>query len=179
LGWTGVKIDRIRGRWGDDAIMDFILWVVYFSPTAIAWYRRRQGLPIVGTLGMIAVMNIVFGFTIVGWVLALANALGMNPIMRIAPAIAKFYGTGAPPGPPNPGQGGPTGQGGPMGPGQVTCGQCGGGGTMTCSTCGGRGNWYEQPQLATGSAEHKSCGACIGSGRIRCQYCGGSGRITV
>jgi hypothetical protein len=175
---AGHNIADIRGNWGND--VDLLAWLIYLAPTALAWYRQREGQPIVGTLGMIAFINVVLGWTGVGWLLALANALGYNPVAQIAPKIAKFYSTGAPPGsPPNFGQGAPPGQGGPTAPGQVTCGQCGGGGTMTCSTCGGRGNWYEQPQLATGSAEHKSCGACIGSGRIRCQYCGGSGRITV
>jgi len=156
-------------------------WLIYLAPTILAWYRQRQGLPIVTTVGSIALFNVLLGWTGIGWLLSLANALGYNPIAQFAPKLAQFLidhgfaqtpGHNAPPPGPNASPGAP-------GPGQVTCGQCSGAGTMTCSTCNGRGNWYEQPQLAAGSPEHKSCGACIGSGRIRCQYCGGSGRITV
>ena len=154
---------------GGVRVGNIIGWIIYFAPTGIAWYRQREGQPIVGTVVMIGFINFFLGWTGIGWLLALANALGYNPVAQFAPKLAKFLvdnGFAQ-----NPGQGAPppnAPQGGPATPGQATCGQCGGSGTLPCSTCNGRGNWYEQPQLATGTAEHKSCGACTGSGRIRC-----------
>jgi hypothetical protein len=145
--------------------------LAYFAPTLLAWYRVRNGLPISGTLRQLAISNLLIAWTVVGWFLVLANALGYNPVPHVAKWYVKTFGTQ--PGGPMP----PPKQDAPAGSGQSTCGQCGGSGSMSCSTCNGRGSWYEPPTTATGSSELKHCGACTSSGRIRCTYCGGSGRV--
>jgi hypothetical protein len=145
----------------------------YFAPTLIAWYRRRDGHPTVGSLGQIFFFNLIAGFTIIGWFLALANAFNRNPVAAIAPRLADFlvrYGrTGAPPPPPK--AAAPAGSASSM-----SCGQCGGSGAITCPACGGRGSGEAHPPGGTGAAQN--CPTCKGSGRIQCMACGGSGRLT-
>ena len=46
-----------------------ILVGMYLLPTIIAWSRRHQ-------VGMVAVINVFLGWTIIGWVVALAIACG-------------------------------------------------------------------------------------------------------
>jgi len=147
--------------------------LLYNAPWLIAWYRVRHGKPIVGTLGMLFVMNFFMGWTIVGWILPLANALGYNPVPYIAVPLAKLmvqYGR-------VPGQGPAQGQGPANGSGPNTCSACGGSGSMSCSSCGARGSWYDAPQGEHGVAQLRTCNACMSSGRLRCTYCGGSGRL--
>lgn len=152
--------------------MNFLIYAAYFAPSVIAWYRHKQGHPIPGSLGPLILMNVFFGWTIVGWILPLVNALGYNPVPSIALAVAKVL---------------PTQGVGPIAPGAASaasgsssgarCSMCGGSGSMSCSSCSGRGSWYDQPTTATGVAQLQSCGACLSSGRLRCTYCGGSGVI--
>ena len=76
--------------------------LLYNAPWLIAWYRKRQGKPIVGSLGLIFMMDFFCGWTIVGWLLAMANALNYNPVPFIAIPIANFmvkYGRVQGPGP--------------------------------------------------------------------------------
>lgn len=49
------------------AVITLIL--LYFLPTIIAWGRHHQ-------LGMVAVIDIFLGWTVIGWVVALAIACG-------------------------------------------------------------------------------------------------------
>jgi hypothetical protein len=149
--------------------IDGILSIAFYMlPTIIAWYRQKQGKSIVIPFGLLFCLNFFVGWTIVGWFLALANALGFNPVAAIVPSLVKHLPASGP------GPGVP--QAGSAGGGAVPCGQCGGTGSTTCSSCGGRGNWFEAPTGATGSGEQRSCSACIGSGRLRCVTCGGTGR---
>jgi hypothetical protein len=143
-------------------------WVLYFAPTLIAWYRKRRGSPVAGSVGQLFTINLLLGWTVVGWILPLANAFGLNPVAWIAPRLVKA----APSGP-----GLPLRQTTPSSSATVSCSQCGGSGSMTCSSCGGRGSWYDAPTGATGVAQLHTCPACTSSGRIRCAYCGGSGRV--
>ena len=151
-------------------------WALYFAPTLVAWYRSRNGLPIVLPLKNMAIFNLLIAWTGVGWLLLLANALGYNPVATLAPKLAKFLqesGLGGPMPPPQ--QGGA----GPGTPGQPACGNCGGTGSARCSHCQGRGSWYEPPTTASGSAELKQCSYCMSSGHIRCPNCNGTGRLAV
>jgi hypothetical protein len=106
--------------------------LLYNAPWLLAWYRRRNGKPILGPLGMIIVMDVLCGWTVVGWFLALFMALNINVVAPVVLMLAKVLpGAGSGPGLP---QNAP-----PAGSGLSTCGQCGGSGSMTCSTCGGAG----------------------------------------
>jgi hypothetical protein len=152
-------------------------WLCYFAPSIIAWYRVRNGMPIALPLRQLVIVNLLIAWTVVGWFLLLANALGYNPVASVAPKLAKFLqesGLGGAAPPPRPQQGQASGA-----TNQATCSQCGGTGSVTCSQCQGRGSWYEPPQTATGSAELKHCGYCTSSGRIRCPNCSGSGHLMI
>ena len=58
----------------------FVFGVIYFAPTLIAWFRNRRGNPVFGSIGQIFVLNLLLGWTVVGWILTLANAFGLNPV---------------------------------------------------------------------------------------------------
>ncbi len=138
--------------------------IFYLSPTLIAWYRAQQGKSIVLPLGKLFFFNLVLGWTVVGWVLALANAFGFNPIAPVARAMAKGMAPGGVaamnPGPMTSESGNLLGR---------TCPTCGGQGRMTCTGCNGSGQRYEGAGLTT-------CSLCLGQRTVQCT-CGGSGRV--
>ena len=151
---------------------DFAWWVIYFAPSLVAWYRVKQGGTIVGSLGGIVFLNAIIGWTVVGWVLMLANAFGVNPVAWLVLRFGQRLTTS--------GSAYTGGQGNVPATStstDVPCGQCGGSGSITCSSCGGRGSWYDPPTGASGVAQLQTCGTCTSSGRLRCPYCGGSGRL--
>ncbi|HKT34394.1 MAG TPA: hypothetical protein VJR03_06150 [Nitrospira sp.] len=142
-------------------------WFMYLLPTIVGFIRLRMGKSIVGSLGFLFVLNLFLGWTILMWILVMANALGYNPVPAIALRVAKFL--------PSSGMAGPMSvpqQGSFSSHGQ-SCGQCGGSGSMMCSQCQGRGSWYTQPTRADEVAQLQTCSYCMSSGRIRCSYCGG------
>lgn len=141
--------------------------LMYFAPTLIGWYRVRQGKRLIYSVRQLFLFNLLIAWTVVGWFLLLANALGFNPVAWIAPRLAKNLPSGQV-------GGAPQGAQAPS-PG-AACAQCQGSGSVMCSTCGGRGNWYDPPQGETGEAQLRTCPACTSSGRLRCTSCGGSGR---
>lgn len=154
----------------------FTFWLPYLIPFWIALYRKRHGKLVIGSLGSIFVLNFFLGWLVVGWLLALANALGWNPVAWF---VLKFFK--APPG----GAAGYAPQGGAPMPGMggynpaaapQPCMACGGSGRVRCSTCSGRGSWYDQPTTANGVAQLRTCPACMSSGFVTCFSCGGSGR---
>ncbi len=146
-------------------------WLLYFAPAIIAWYRVKQGGTIIGTLSGIIVINALIGWTVIGWLLMLANAFGINPVAWFVLRFGSHLTTSGPA--PMMGSGGaPSG-----GSSTVPCGQCGASGTIMCSSCGGRGSWYNAPSGERGVAQLQTCNACAASGRLRCPYCGGSGRL--
>jgi hypothetical protein len=141
-----------------------MFFIFYMAPTLIAWYRVRQGQSIVLPFRSLLFFNLFLGWTVVGWLLALANALGMNPVARIAPTLAKALGGAA----------GPTAPAGQAGsdPNNMmgrTCPTCNGQGRMSCTYCNGSGQRYEGAGLVT-------CSACQGQRTTQCR-CGGSGRV--
>lgn len=141
--------------------------LMYFAPTLIGWYRVRQGKRLIYPVRQLFLFNLLIAWTVVGWFLLLANALGFNPVAWIAPRLAKNLPSG---------QAGSAPQGAQAPSPRAACTQCQGSGSMTCSTCGGRGSWYDPPQGETGVAQLRTCPACTSSGRLRCTSCGGSGR---
>lgn len=105
-------------------------WLSYFAPSLIAWYRARNGKPIIGSVGFIVVINFLIGWTVVGWLVMLANALGYNPVAWFVLHYGKHLTTSR--------AAGPSSQGGlpPSGTrSAVLCGQCGGTGYVRCSSC--------------------------------------------
>jgi hypothetical protein len=60
---------------GGDAAMGFVsfsfILAIYFVPTMVAWNKRSRG--------SVAAINFFLGWTIVGWVVALAWALKDDP----------------------------------------------------------------------------------------------------
>ncbi len=150
-----------------------IEFACYFAPTLVAAVRKSQGRNIVmPSLGMFAMLNVVIAWTVFGWFLLMANALGLNPVAGVVKRIV-----GNPSGPPGFDPRRPPGQAAAGGSSTVTCGSCGGNGSIPCSTCQGRGSWYTQPTTANGTAQLQTCGACMSSGKLRCMGCGGSGRV--
>ena len=144
-----------------------LFWILYFAPTLIASYRARNGKPVAGPVLNLFLFNLFLGWTVVGWLLPMANAFGKNPVPGIAKRLANVL-----PG----GQTANPNQGTTNSPAASSCSQCQGSGTLPCSTCSARGSWYDSPQGEHGSAQLRSCPACMSSGRLRCTYCGGSGR---
>jgi hypothetical protein len=144
---------------------DFTFLVVYLSPTLIGWYRARQGKATVLPLKQLFLFNLFLGWTVVGWVLALANALGFNPIAPLAQRLAKGLSAGGAPGM---GPAGSDGSGSSSTLGR-TCPTCNGQGRMTCAACNGSGQRYEGAGLVT-------CSLCQGQRTVQCR-CGGSGRV--
>ena len=143
-------------------------WFMYLLPTIVAWIRLRMGKPVVGSLGLLFTLNLFAGWTVVIWILVMANAFGYNPVPSIALKVAKLLPASGPAGPMTAPQTGAFASAGQI------CSQCGGSGTMRCSQCQGRGSWYTQPTTAYEVAQLQTCGACMSSGRIRCGYCGGA-----
>jgi hypothetical protein len=144
-----------------------MFWLLYFAPALIGWYRVRQGKPLIYSTGQLFLFNLLIAWTVVGWFLLLANALGFNPVASLVPRLVKFL-----PG----GQSGSTPQTPQSSSQGAACSQCQGSGSMTCSSCSGRGSWYDPPQGQNGVAQLRTCPACTSSGRLRCSSCGGSGR---
>jgi hypothetical protein len=142
-------------------------WLLYFTPALIGWFRTRQGKPRIYSPGQLFLFNLLLGWTVVGWFLLLANALGLNPVAAIAPRLAKVLPQGQPGNAPQDPQSSSSG---------TLCAHCQGSRTMSCSTCAGRGSWYDPPQGQNGVAQLRTCPACASSGRLRCSSCNGSGR---
>ena len=57
-------MDTIYAIWGFS-----IMASLYLAPTIVAWIRHHQ-------TGMVAIINVFLGWTIIGWVVALAIACG-------------------------------------------------------------------------------------------------------
>lgn len=131
-------------------------WFMYFSPTLIAWYRVRHGKPIVLPLRTLFLFNLTLGWTVVAWLLSLANALGFNPVASVAQGLVKVLpagGSGAGPGPVDPGSSGTQSK---------VCPACDAQGRAPCTACNGGGQRYEGAGLV-------ACSACQGSRTVFCQ----------
>jgi hypothetical protein len=150
-----------------------LLGLLYFAPLIVGILRRRANGPR-SNLWQVVVLDVFFGWTVVGWLFAWVFVF---PTLKdlFAATIIKIFGrrggAGAGPGAPQPafGEGQPS-------HGSSPCGHCGGSRVQTCPQCSGRGSWYEQPQTATGTAQLVQCSYCTSSGRVTCQTCSGSGR---
>ena len=142
---------------------DLVFWLFYMAPTLIAGYRVRQGKPIAIPFLKLLLFNLFLGWTVVAWLLSLANAFGFNPVARIAPRLAKALEGAGGPGPPAPAGSDSSNL---MG---RTCPTCNGQGRMSCGSCNGSGQRYEGAGLVT-------CSICQGQRTIQCR-CGGSGRV--
>lgn len=68
--------------------------LMYFAPTLIGWYRVRQGKRLIYSVRQLFLFNLLIAWTVVGWFLLLANALGFNPVAWIAPRLAKNLPSG-------------------------------------------------------------------------------------
>ena len=151
----------------------FLVGLLYFAPLIVGILRRRANGPR-GNLAQVVVLDVLLGWTIVGWLFAWVFVFPKLNDLFAATIIKLFGGKGgaaAGPGAPQPAYGeGQSSQGG------SPCGHCGGSRVQTCPQCQGRGSWYEQPQTATGTAQLVQCSYCISSGRVTCQTCAGSGR---
>lgn len=56
----------------DSALTVITLTLLYFFPAIIAWGRHKQ-------TGMVFVLDFFLGWTVIGWVVALAIACGDRP----------------------------------------------------------------------------------------------------
>lgn len=149
------------------------IWLLYFLPSIIAWIRLRMGKTIPTPFGKLFVFNLFLAWTVVGWILAMLEAFGYNPVPWMAVKYLKVFGVTRPMNTPQSGFAAPQGGSSASPQGQV-CGQCGGTGSIMCSHCQGRGSWYTQPTRADEVAQLQTCSYCMSSGHIRCPYCGGA-----
>jgi hypothetical protein len=74
-----------------------IVAVLYFVPALVAWSRK------VPNVGSVVVINLLLGWTIVGWVVALAMAARSVPVTTSSPAGGKRPQARPEPGAPWPG----------------------------------------------------------------------------
>jgi hypothetical protein len=148
------------------ALFLLCFWIgLYFLPTIIAYRRRGRAGPGAIPAQKIFLVNLIFGWTIFGWFVAMRMAIEELTLPQPGQAVGGGQAlAGAPQDSWSPTQS------------SQPCGRCGGSGTEMCSSCQGRGSWYTQPQSATDSAQLVTCPACVSSGRLRCMGCGGSGR---
>ncbi len=146
-----------------------LFWPVYLVPTLLAWYRRRTGKPIVGSLGMIFLMNLFLGWTVIVWILMLANALGFNPVAWVVLRLRNVLPSGSS------GMPQPTSTANQSSSARGPCPSCHGARQVTCPMNQGRGSWYDPPQGDQGVAQLRTCGTCMGSGKVTCMTCGGTG----
>lgn len=58
------------------------LAAIYFIPSIVAWNRRYRN------LASVVVINVFLGWTLIGWVVALAMAFGSNRSIPATPAAA-------------------------------------------------------------------------------------------
>jgi len=69
-------------------MLEFLGVFVYFAPTGVAWGRHCK------SLGGIFVVNLFLGWTLIGWVVALAWAASAAPEVKAAavgePNAARF-----------------------------------------------------------------------------------------
>ena len=139
-------------------------WFMYFLPTIVAWLRVRMGKKIVTSVRSVFFFNLLLGWTVIGWILMMADALGYDPILWVISKLIRFWpGGGAAP------MNAPQTAWGPSSQGQI-CGQCGGSGYVVCPQCDGRPSWYTEPTTAHEIAQLQTCYYCSASGRIRCPY---------
>ena len=70
-----------------------MFWLLYFAPALVGWYRVRQGKPLIYSIGQLFLFNLLIAWTVVGWFVLLANALGFNPVASLVPRLVKFLRT--------------------------------------------------------------------------------------
>jgi len=83
---------------------------LYFLPTIIGWHKRNAG--------GIFVLNLLLGWTLVGWVVALVWALTVDPVRYAAPGFGVPQGVAVP-------RAWGCACGAPLAPSQRFCGTCG------------------------------------------------------
>ena len=142
------------------AIGALLFWLLYFSPSIAAVWRRMTDPELAGKpLGNVFFINAFLGWTVLGWFVAWFMVI----TKRFGEAVqmsAYSQSTGAAWNTPK--------------QANSTCFHCGGSGRMTCTSCGGAGSEYAQP--AVGMAQPAGCSTCSRTGRITCYYCHGTGR---
>jgi hypothetical protein len=67
--------------------------------TIVAWIRQTMGKPILGSLGSIFMFNLFLGWTVVGWILMMANAFNLNPVAWLVLRFVKVAPQGGSAGP--------------------------------------------------------------------------------
>jgi hypothetical protein len=134
---------------------------LYYLPTIVAFRRRSQGKPTLLPPPKIFFINLIFGWTIYGWWVAMQ--LAIQDVASPGSMAARLAGGDA------------AGQGPSERP---MCPRCNGAGKETCSRCHGQGGQNTQPQGEHGTSHWEQCTACHGSGTLQCMGgCGGTGRL--
>ena len=153
---------------------------LYLAPFLVSMGRwRRDPNSVASSLQFIFFINLVLGWTGVGWLLAWWLALRRRsrpePLQTgwVGPPLDKPIWSGeaetrtpessepawVPP--PKTGWVDPS-------PFRYTCPTCQGSGRMECRSCRGRGTWWVPPTTATGSGRWEGCTACQRSGQVQC-----------
>lgn len=149
-------------------IFSLIGLALYFAPSLAGLLLQRQGAVKPGrSLVPIVLVNLLLGWTVIGWFVAWFLVVRATWDAGSAPAARWTPPT------PGPGRYAP-----PSGLREVErwCYGCGGTGQTTCSGCSGRGT--VQPGFSTVNAPAWTpCPDCGGRGRIGHRECEGTGRI--
>lgn len=160
-----------------------ILAFAYLAPAILAFARRNE--PNACPAWRVLVLNLLLGWTIIGWFAALRLAVqGLtpqpsdifsrraadDPPHASASLFPKIWGD-ATSGPTQPASPGPPVWGdSPSAPApRPPCPTCHGTGWQECLVCHGQPTRWVQPQSANATAVLWRCEACNGSGKIQCR----------
>ncbi len=171
--------------------------LLYFAPTLVGWLRIRSGREDTVPLWWLFALNLLFGWTTIGWLLLWPLALGWwipriktteetqprrprkhyEPVFGIwGPDDEKRYraqqAASTAPTAPAPTQYTPTEWETPAL--ETPCRSCGNQGAVCPSCLGARGHMVS-PQTESGTSYWVNCSYCTGSGRVQCSTCGRSG----
>ena len=66
-------------------------WAMYFLPSIVAFIRLRMGKKIHLSLGFLILLNLLVAWTVIGWILMMADALGYDPILWVISKLIRFW----------------------------------------------------------------------------------------
>ena len=156
-----------------------LLLALYFAPFLAGLGRRRRFPDSAWSLQFVFFINLLLGWTAIGWLLAWWLAFRQKPL----PVLPQGGWVGPRPDRPiwdddpaavsapdlQPDWNRPNAFGGAdAGFSKTICPTCHGTGRMQCRMCWGRGTWWVQPTTANDTAKLEGCENCQRSGKVQC-----------
>jgi hypothetical protein len=145
----------------------------YLLPSILGWRTTRRAHYRAAVRTLIIALNLFFGWSGIGWLLALVLAIRPSLMEPVFDALGTMRGGTSMPAAPTSGSPWNTDSGSEEPP---ACSSCGGSRYQPCPSCGGRGQWWEPATTASGTGQPAHCHYCVSSGKVQCSGCGGSGR---